>query len=120
MDLLQQFAVPWLFSRTPLSNLNIFLKCMRLVQHVSCNNSAPAAAVNAGIAQDPARGAEAGAGGCGHRGPPVPQEPQGCSSPVPSCSARCDRVRAHSPDVGSRGEFGVLVNHAGALEESCR
>lgn len=90
---------------------------MRLIQHVSCDNSAPAAAVNAGIAQDPARGAEAGAGGCTHRGhaatpgAPVVLEPCAivqrvvnvCVCAQPSC-----------------GELGVLVNHAGALEESCR
>lgn len=52
MDLLQRFTVPWLISRTPLSNLNIFLECMSFVQHVSCNNFAPATDVNVEILQD--------------------------------------------------------------------
>lgn len=52
MDLLQRFTVPWLFSRTLLSNLNIFLKCMRFIQHVSCSNFAPATDVNVEILQD--------------------------------------------------------------------
>lgn len=30
------------------------------------------------------------------------------------------RVSLHRADPGSRGKFGVLINHIGALEESCR
>lgn len=35
-----------------LSNLNISLECMRFVQHVSCNNFAPATDINVEILQD--------------------------------------------------------------------
>lgn len=52
MDLLQRFTVLWLFSRMLLSNLNIFHKCMRFIQHVSFNNFAPATDVNVEILQD--------------------------------------------------------------------
>lgn len=50
--MLQRFTVPWLFSRMLLSNLNIFHKCMRFIQHVSFNNFAPATDVNVEILQD--------------------------------------------------------------------
>lgn len=53
---------PWPFSRTLLSNLNISLRCMRLVQHVSCNHFAPATAADASVAQVPAQGTEARTG----------------------------------------------------------